>query len=61
MRIVSGVMKAMSAHGLLAINPACGIRTVGLFDGHRCVVVDDFLADPMGAELCAVPGGEGLT
>lgn len=44
----------MSDHGLLAINPACGIRTVGLFDGHRCVVVDDFLADPMGARSYAL-------
>lgn len=47
-------MKAMSGHGLLAINPACDIRTVGLFDGHRCVVVDDFLADPMGARSYAL-------
>lgn len=33
-------------HGLLEINPACSVRVVDLFDGYRCVIVDDFLENP---------------
>lgn len=31
---------------LLEVNPECKVQVVDLFDGYRCVIVDDFLAQP---------------
>lgn len=39
---------------LLAISPDCRLSTVELFDGHRAVMVDDFLVDPARARAWAI-------
>lgn len=37
-----------------AVNPACRVRQEALFDGHHCLVVDDFLLRPDLAKAFAV-------
>lgn len=49
--------EALGIDSLLAISPDCQVSTIELFDGHRAVMVDDFLADPARARAWAISRG----